>query len=108
MTGGNSIRLFQRMQQYCQTIGIPMLHTNQNRHSLNTKNFIFAICLAQGAMASAAFLVSDAKSMSEYGATFFSLICVIKATLDYFILNWKLDDVLKFIKTCERFIEKSK
>lgn len=58
------------------------------------------ICAAQYAMVLVTFLVYDAKSMGEYGT-------VAEAMPAYFIMLWKLENILKLIENCEGFIEMS-
>lgn len=83
-----------------------MRETNPNHYTLNSINVIFIIGFAEYTTASVAFLVYDAKSMGEYGIVFFTLLAVIEATVGYFITIWELEDILKFIENCEKFIEK--
>lgn len=74
---------------------------------LNSKKWIFAICLAQLAAASIAFLVYDANSMGEYCVAFFTLTTLLEAGVAYFITLGKLENIWLFIDSCEKFIEKS-
>lgn len=108
MASSNSIQLFQFIKKFGQTIGICTPRSNRNRYALNSKNWIFAIFTAQYAMATVAFIVYDAKSVVELGIALVQLNNTIISMLVYFIINWKMDDILKFCESCERFIEKSK
>lgn len=69
---------------------------------------MFAICVAQFAMTSAAYLFYDANSMDEYGSVCFVLNTGIACMVIYLIMVWKAEDMLKFHENCEEFIEKSK
>lgn len=108
MAEGNSIKLFRFNQKYCQAIGIKLPQMKQNRHKFNAVNWSFVICATEFAMTLLGFLAYDASSMAEYSANFYTLICIINAIFDYLILVWKLEDVLKYIDNCEKFIEESK
>lgn len=105
MVCGSSVRLFQLNQKYCQMIAIKLPQSKQNRY--NSINLIYAISATPYAVALAAFLLYDAKSMSEYGAAFVALLTEIESMLIYFTLLWKLEDTLRYIENCEAFIEKS-
>lgn len=104
---GRSIKLFQFNQEFCQTIGIELPQSNRNRYKRKAINLILIVCLVQYATATAGFLVYDAKSMGEYSVTFFAMICIIEALIDYLIIIWKLEDISKFIENCEKLIGKS-
>lgn len=54
MAGGSSVKLFQFMQKYCQTVGLHLPQSNQNRYNLIIVQLIFVICSAQFFSASAA------------------------------------------------------
>lgn len=105
---GGSFQLFQFTQKYCQAIGIHVPKSNDNRSRFNSKNLVFVLCLAQYGMASVTSLVYNAKSMGEYGIVFLILIDIIDSAAAYFIIVWKLEDMLKFIGNCEGFVEKRK
>lgn len=102
MAGGNSIKLFQFNQKYCQKAGI-----HQIRHGLNTKNWIFVTCMTQFFVALLLFLLSGDRSIGEYGSACFTLISVFESVTNYFILTWQMEEFLKFIAICEEFIAKS-
>lgn len=59
-------------------------------------------------MALIAYCSYDANAMDEYGAIFFTITCVIKALIDYFVAVWKARDILEMIENCEGFVENSK
>lgn len=108
MAGRKSIKLFQFHQKVCQTIGIYTTGLNEKRYQLISIRLICVISLIQLAMATAAFLSYDAKSMGEFGIGFYALITTIHGMIAYMIVISKMDDVLKYVKNCEEFIEKSK
>lgn len=108
MVAGDAIKIFQFNQNYCQTVGIALPESKRSHYTRNAVNLVLILSLVQFTIALAEYLLYDAKSMSEYGVTFFIIICIIDAIIDYLIILWKFEDILNYIKTCEAFIEKSK
>lgn len=104
MAGRSSTKLFQFNQKYCEAIGIK---SAPNRHTLNSKHLIFVVFSLQFAFTIATFLVTDAKSMGEYGTGFFTLITIAEATVAHFLTLWEVGEISKFTENCEKFIEKS-
>lgn len=102
---GASIKLFQFNQKFCQTMGIKLSRSNKNRYVF--EHVIFVIFETLFAITLVAFLLYDAESMGEYGATFFTLITIMLAFVIYFVMVWKIQNIMKFTENCERFIEKS-
>lgn len=52
------------------------------------------------------FLVFEADTMFEFG--FFISLTLIHCIVIYVLFIWQLDNTLKFVESCEGFIEKSK
>lgn len=107
MVGSKSVKLFRFIQKCCHAIGIKSHRSHHDEINYNSTKSVFLGCLAQFAVTSMAFLVYDAQSMSEYSSIFYGLISTLKATIDFFILTWRLEEIAKFIENCEAFIEKS-
>lgn len=105
---GDSIKLFQFNQKYCQMVGIKAPKTIDNRNKLELKQLIFAIFAILFEIELLAFLVNDAESMGEYGITIYFLCTALLALFDHSMLIWTMEDILKFTEYCEAFIEKSK
>lgn len=103
-----SIELFQFNQKYCQTIGIHMAQTKKDRHTVNSIRLVFSVVLLLYSMASVAYVVYDAETISDYGACFFVLIAVAETVTMYLVTISKWKDILIFTENCERFIEKRK
>lgn len=101
---GGSVKLFQFNQKYCQSIGIELPNSNENRYTFS----VILIFVTIFAMALFGYLVYGAQSMAEYGIVFFVLINNIFGTATYYITIWKMKDISKFTQNCEQFIEKSK
>lgn len=108
MASQNSIKLFQFFQRYCEAIGMEVPQSNENRFKLNAMSLFFIFSLIEYWIASAAFMLFDANSMSEYGMTFVILCCDGIVIIVYSVMIWQLKDISNYIEFCERFIEMSK
>lgn len=108
MADSDSLKLFQFNQQFCQIIGIKLLESNEDQYRFKSIHFVFIIFETIFAMALFAFLLYDAESTAQYGIIFYSSITIISALSVYFLMVWKVKDILKFIEICEEFIGKSK
>lgn len=67
----------------------------------------FLICTAQLILTTTAFLVFEAKSMLEFGFTFYMLITEINCVVIYTIFVWQSKNTSKLIENCEVLVEKS-
>lgn len=103
----DSIQLFQFVQKCDQTFG-HAFHPSQNRRATISTKTMYLISLSQFMFATATFLMFEATSMFDYGFVFFAIFTISNSSVVYPILVWQSQNTLKFIKTCERFIEKSK
>lgn len=97
-----SIKLFQFFQRIHQAIGI---HPSQSNPT-NWGRIVLLVCFVQ--ILFTAIFLFDAKSMFDLGFAFFLLISLINAVVNYFIFICESENTLKFIQSCEAFIEKSK
>lgn len=107
MAGSDKIQLFRSIQRICHDIGIIPPKSNQKHRPFNVKNCVFLFCLAQFNMSSAAYLLFDTISMTEYGMVFFTCATVTLAIILYLIFFWQIKDILNYIENCEGFIKKS-
>lgn len=107
MASRHSIKLFQFNKKFCQTAGIFVRRSNQSRCTFLVVKLALVICMAQYAIATAAFIVYDAKSMDEYTATIFILLSAINTASDYSFTVCKMEHISKFTENCEALIEKS-
>lgn len=107
MTTGDKIKLFKFIQKTYRQIGIDPPKSDQNRSPLNSKNCFFLIFHAECFITTAAYLCFEANSMIEYGMAFYVCVSISLSTIFYLTLFWQMQNVLNFIKNCDRFIEKS-
>lgn len=102
------IKLFKFVQKVHQTIGIFPTQSNQKPCRINSMNTVFLICFAQILFSTAAYLAFEAKSMFEYGFTFYILVGITNSIAVYLIFIWQAQSTLEFIENCEKFIEARK
>lgn len=108
ITTAGSIKLFQYYQKFNQAVGIYSRQSDQNSNSINSKNVILIVSIAQFFVSSTAFLLFDAKSILDYGISVSALLVEISVTVYMLILIYQMEKTLKFIENCEQFLEKSK
>lgn len=107
-SGDDKIKLFKFTQKLYRNIGILPPKSNPRISSpINLKNFLFLLCLTQFFTSTVAYLWFDVHSMTQYGVTFYSCTSIAFAITLYVILLWQMENILKYIQNCERFIEKS-
>lgn len=108
---GGSIKLFAFYKKYNQVIGTdssPPPNQNHQHQTLDAaKPIIVAICLGQFFISTAAFVLFEAKTIYDYGITFFAILSMILTIFTYLIPFVQMRRILKFIENCEKFIEKS-
>lgn len=108
MAGANRIKLFKFIQKANREIGIHPSHSNQISRRINSKVWFIILCHADFFISSAANLVFEANSMIEYGIACYTCSTAVFSVATYLISFWQMENILKFIENCERFIEKSK
>lgn len=103
-----SVKLFQFIQKFHQTLGIYPPQLKQQPYQINSINKIFLVCLVQMIITTTAFLMFEAESMFSYGLAFFVLIAMINGVVIYLTFIWQFENTVKYIGNCEEFIVKSK
>lgn len=96
-----SVQLFQLVQKFYQTMGISSSQT------INWRNSSFLLAMFLQSISLFAFLLFEAKSILERGLLVFIIITDIYSISDFSITLWRRPEILKLIKLCEKFIEKS-
>ena len=100
-TMDSSLKLFQLVQKFYQTMGIyPSL-------TLNWKNLIFLLAMILQLIGLFAFFLFESTIISERGMVFFGITTNFYSLSDYSITLWRIPEILKLIELCEKFIEKS-
>lgn len=103
-----SVKYFQFVQKFHQIIGVYPSQSNQKHCSINWIQVIFLINSALFLFTTAAFILIEAKSMFDYGFTFYAFSCMINVIVIYLTFIRQSENTLKYIENCEQFIEKSK
>lgn len=101
-----SKKLFQFVQKLFKILGIRPPQKNETL-SFNSRNLFFLFCYAQLFLSMIAFFLFKAKTMLEYGSSFFMFITQFIIALFFLILMWRITNILKLIAEFEQFIEKS-
>lgn len=104
---GRSIALFRFLRKFYRAVGIHPSQSDQNYCSFNRKNVVFCLCLVPSTIATAAFFLFKAESISDFELSLFFLPCCLLCLALYLILIWQIGKILKFIEDCEEFIERS-
>lgn len=103
----SSIRVFQFIRNFHQTIGIYYpSQPNQKQISLNLENNVFFFSFTHYTLTEVAFLVFEANSIIDYAFGFIPLCSAFVGFLIYILFMWQLENTFKFFENCEKFIEK--
>lgn len=102
-----SFELFQFNQRYCRAIGIDSSESSKICFAFNWGNLISLLCVAQFIATLTAFLFFGAKSMHEYGMTFFVIIGLTLIVTVYINYLCEVKNCSAFIENCKKFIGKS-
>lgn len=101
------MKLFQSVQKYYRTLGVYAPQSNQN-YAFNWRNLVVLFALTQGFIFTMAFCLLQAKTVREYGDSFYVSVTEFADAI-YFLSNiWKMRKFFKLIEQFENFIEKSK
>lgn len=108
MAESKSIKLFSFNRNHLRLIGIHPDRFDLDGSTFHIRNWIFIINCLAFSLPPAAFFSFEAKSMLEYGFSFFTasvgffMICI------YVAMVGQMKNTLTFIENCEGFIGKSK
>lgn len=103
-----SVKLFQFIYQTYQSLGIYPTQPSRSYCPFNWKKWVIVISGVQYFVSALLFVLFEAKSMYEYGMTFYTLLWVVFATGTYIVPTWQMRHTMEFTECCERFIESSK
>lgn len=101
------MRLFLTVKKFYETLGIHLPQPNQKYSIFNAKNLFILFILIQMCLTSTAFVLFKAKSEFEYGFPTYVSITEVLSIIYLCIQMWKIEDILKLMKKCDEFIEKS-
>lgn len=99
-----STKIFQFIQKVHKIFGFDSSHPN----STNLRQILFLIAHGQLLISLFAYLVIEAKEMFDYGFGLHNLTSIAISVIVYLLFIWQLENTMKFIENCEKFIENSK
>lgn len=103
-----SIKFFQFIREFQQSIGIVACQQNPKSHSIYLKNAIFQFCSIQFMLTVGVFLILEAKSMFEFGFGYFLFSTMLNNSVVYLLMARQDEITLQFIENCDGFIKMSK
>lgn len=100
------MKLFQSLQEFYQELGLKSPRSNQNA-SVTWKNLLIFSILVQGFICTSSFCLFKAKTVQEYGDSFYIALTEFTNSIYcfHFILN--MGKIYQLIKKLEQFVEKS-
>lgn len=104
-----SIRLFQFVQNYCQTMGIIHSVQSQPIHlPFNWRKLYFSISMLLMFIATFDFFLLGADSVGDYSTSFYNAISQLYSIVDFIINCWHNKHILMLIVMFEKHMETSK
>lgn len=97
-----SVKLFQLVQKFYQTIGI---HPSRR---LNWRILIISFTIIAEFFGVLGFFIFRATSITEYGTIFFAITSSLYAFAELHLNLWRIPEILQLIELCEIFIANSK
>lgn len=101
------IKLFHTTQMFCKALGLDTPRLHCLKHSLNAKTVFHLIFLAQLFVSSSAFFFFDAKTIDEYGMSFYVSITYLSFTINIMTFAWQMTNITTQIEKYEEFTKKS-
>lgn len=103
----SSIQLFKSVRKYFQLLGIdqpPLNGTSLIHWRISLALFWYI----QHFITVFAFFIFEARTVIEYGTSFFGFIMMIYCVLYFLILIWQRPRIFQLIESFEQFIQQSK
>lgn len=99
-------KLFRSVRIQFGTMGIYSAQQSPHSYSLNWRNFVFFTFMALVFLLSTAFFFFGARTMSEYGFSFYIIVSGFSATAAFVITIWKRANIFETMDKLENFMEK--
>lgn len=103
----SSLKLFQSVQEFYQTMGIYSAQSNQLL-SFNVKKVFFLFSITTTTISIGLFFLFKASTIQEYGSSLGGASADLYSLLDFVISVCQMPNILKLFELFEIFIEKSK
>lgn len=104
MTG--SVQLFQAIQNYHQTLGICQPQPNAS-HPINWRMLVVFFCFAEQIASATVFFLTEAKTVLDYGCSFYTSISMVYCVYYFLILIQRTPQIFQLIEHFQEFIEQS-
>lgn len=103
-----SVKLFQCIQNYYQTMGIMNSYQSQQIFSFNWKNLSFFCAMILMFISTFSFFLFNASTVADYGSSFFGSVSYLNTIVDFITNIWQIPNILLLIAVFEKYIEMSK
>lgn len=101
------IELFRCVRRLFKSIGIvPSKHSEH--FAFNWRNLFISSSILIMLVLQVEFFFFEAKSIQEYGLSFYGCVSLILFVFDAAIIVWQMPNILKLMENLEKFIELSK
>lgn len=101
-----SLKLFEFVRRHYGILGIYSAQPNQSR-SCNLRKKIVLLCMILVFISTTAFILFEAKSIEEIGASFTAFFMELFVMIFFIINIRKISEIINSIEMMEKFIEKS-
>lgn len=108
---GFTMKLFRLIRIFYKKLGLTDDSTiqlnQQQKCRFNFKNIFILICMIHMCISSLGFFLFKAITIDEHAESFFSFLSELLPFEQFFVVIWKLSDMVESIEKYEQFIEKS-
>lgn len=101
------IKLFQNVQKLYGTLGIHPPNQSYQANSLNRRNLFFLSSSSVTFASSIAYLLFEARTISDYGVPFCVSVIIFSGLAVNVIQIWRGENIYQFIANSDAFIEQS-
>lgn len=102
-----TMKFLQTVRKYFQLLGIHPPPDNRTS-PFNSKNAFVLCTLVLGLTTASIFGISEAKSVTDYGLSFFSFATHLSLSIHFAAAVWRITSISKLIDDIEELIERSK
>lgn len=103
------VKLFDTQQKLYKTLGFD-IYQSQSCHSkclISIKSLFFLISSLQLFISTTAFFLFEARTVDEYGMSFYISITIFSVSINITTIAWKMDEIFVLLRNYEEFIDKS-
>lgn len=103
------VKLFDTQQKLYKTLGFD-IYQSQSCHSkcsISIKSLFFLISSMQLFISTTAFFLFEARTVDEYGMSFYISITIFSVSINITTIAWKMDEIFVLLRNYGEFIDKS-